>query len=202
MIAVILMVIGGIMAVSGFLGLFALMVEPLYTMYMVIFKREDDYVYYETKPGKALLQRNKNALRNSCIFLLVVGIICFGIGWFLRFGPRGTDSLFSEQVESGTNVGDEEGKQLDKQVVNAKGNYVDAMGEEHMYYVIVKGTGIKFRKEFEGSLEEFTEYIEKMDSKKEIYLVDDFAAAYTYHKVQALLEQYGFRYQQEGEGRE
>lgn len=202
MIAVILMVIGGIMAVSGFLGLFALMVEPLYTMYMVIFKREDDYVYYETKPGKALLQRNKNALRNSCIFLLVVGIICFGIGWFLRFGPRGTDSLFSEQVESGTNIGDEEGKQLDKQVVNAKGNYVDAMGEEHMYYVIVKGTGIKFRKEFEGSLEEFTEYIEKMDSKKEIYLVDDFAAAYTYHKVQALLEQYGFRYQQEGDGRE
>lgn len=202
MIAVILMVIGGIMAVSGFLGLFALMVEPLYTMYMVIFKREDDYVYYETKPGKALLQRNKNALRNSCIFLLVVGIICFGIGWFLRFGPRGTDSLFSEQVESGTNIGDEEGKQLDKQVVNAKGNYVDAMGEEHMYYVIVKGTGIKFREEFEGSLEEFTEYIEKMDSKKEIYLVDDFAAAYTYHKVQALLEQYGFRYQQEGEGRE
>ena len=71
MIAIIMMVVGAILAIVGFLGLLSLMFEPLYTMYMVIFRRKDDYVYYETKPGKALLQKNKKALRSSCIFFLI-----------------------------------------------------------------------------------------------------------------------------------
>ena len=102
MIAILLMVIGAIFAIAGFLGLLALVIEPLHTMYMVIFRRKDDYVYYETKPGKALLQKNKKSLRGSCIFLLVFGILMFSLGFFLKFSPRGLDSLFSKQVEEGT----------------------------------------------------------------------------------------------------
>lgn len=197
MIAILLMVVGAILAILGFLGLMALMIEPLYTMYMVIFKRKDDYVYYETKPGKALLQKNKNSLRGSCIFLLIVGILCFGVGWFLKFGPRGTDSLFSEQVESGAQVGDDERDQMVRQEINAAGNYVDAEGEEHYHYIIVKGTNIIYKQEFEGTLEEFTEFVKKMDSKNVIYLVDDFASSYTYHKVQELLKYYGIGMEEE-----
>ena len=191
MIAILLMVLGAILAIIGFMGLMALMIEPLYTMYMVIFKRKDDYVYYETKPGKALLQKNKNSLRGSCIFLLIVGILCFGLGWFFKFGPRGTDSLFSKQVENGSNVGDDEKDQMVRREVNAEGNYVDAQGEEHHNYIIVKGSTVTYRDEFEGSLEEFEKFVKGMDSKNQVYLVDDFAASYTYHRVQELLKYYG-----------
>ena len=197
MIAILLMVVGAILAIIGFLGLMALMIEPLYTMYMVIFKRKDDYVYYETKPGKALLQKNKNSLRGSCIFLLIVGILCFGLGWFLKFGPRGTDSLFSKQVESGTNVGDDEKDQTVRREVNAAGNYVDAKGEEHHNYIIVKGSIVTYRDEFEGSLEEFEKFVKGMDSNNQVYLVDDFAASYTYHGVQELLKYYGIGVEEE-----
>lgn len=199
MIAILLMAIGAIMALIGFLGLSALMIEPLYTMYMVIFKRKDDYVYYETKPGKALLQKEKKSLRGSCLFLLFVGILCFGLGWFLKFGPRGTDSLFSKQVESGTAVGDEEHDHLAKQVINAAGNYVDAQGEEHYYYIIVKGDRISYRREFEGDLEAFGAFVEKMDSKNAVYLVDDFAVSSTFYAVRDLLVRYGIGLEEEGQ---
>ena len=63
MIGILLMIVGVIFALIGFFILLALMFEPVYSMYMVIFRRKDDYVYYETKPGKALLQRNKKSLR-------------------------------------------------------------------------------------------------------------------------------------------
>ena len=197
--AVILMVVGGGMTLVGFFGLFALMIEPLYSMFMIIFKREDDYVYYETKPGKELLQRNIKSLRGSCLFLLIMGIICFGVGWFIRFGPRGTDSLLSKQVESGAFTGEDDVNRLDRQVVNAEGNYVDAEGNEHSRYLIIRGTNITYKKEFDGSLEEFMGFVESMDSKHEIFLVDDFASAHTYHKVEELLSSYGFNYEKEGE---
>ena len=197
MIAILLMVVGAILAVIGFLGLLALMIEPLYTMYMVIFKRKDDYVYYETKPGKALLQKNKSSLRNSCIFLLIVGILCFAAGWFLKFAPRGTDSLFSKQVEEGTGIGDAEAEKAMSGSINEAGRYVDGDGNEHANYLIIKGTRIAYRKDFEGSLEEFEKYLQGMDSKQSIYVVDEFAASSTYHGVEELLKYYGMTYELE-----
>lgn len=197
MIAILLMIAGAILAIIGFMGLMALMIEPLYTMYMVIFKRKDDYVYYETKPGKALLQKEKKSLRGSCIFLLIVGILLFGLGWFLKFAPRGTDSLFSKQVENGTQVGDNEKDQTARQEVNAAGNYVDAQGKEHGNYIIVREKSIIYKTEFEGTLEEFEKFVKGMDSKNAVYLVDDFAASSTYHRVLELLKYYGIGVEEE-----
>ncbi|MBR4608465.1 MAG: hypothetical protein IKO41_19860 [Lachnospiraceae bacterium] len=198
MIAILLMVIGAILAIAGFLGLLALVIEPLHTMYMVIFKRKDDYVYYETKPGKALLQKNKKSLRGSCIFLLVVGILMFSLGFFLKFSPRGLDSLFSKQVENGAQIGDaESGKGL-KEAVNAAGNYVDEQGQEHYDYLTIRGTTIRYREEKAQTIQEFAESLEelrKIIGKREIYLVDDFASAPTYHQVEEMIEEVGiYRY--------
>ncbi|MBO4291397.1 MAG: hypothetical protein J5898_05770 [Lachnospiraceae bacterium] len=197
MIAILLMVLGAVLALIGFLGLAALMIEPLYSMYMIIFKREDDYVYYETKPGKALLQRNKANLRGSCIFLLVVGVLCFGVGWFLKFGPRGTDSLFSAQVESGANKGDDQIQGLQNGKINADGNYVDGEGEEHREFVVVEGTTVRYRDEFSGTAEEFEDYLKQKDIRQTVYLIDKYAVSGTYHKVEALLEKYGLQIRQE-----
>lgn len=194
MIAILLMVIGAILAIAGFLGLLALVIEPLHTMYMVIFKRKDDYVYYETKPGKALLQKNKKSLRGSCIFLLVVGILMFSLGFFLKFSPRGLDSLFSKQVENGTQIGDaESGKGL-KEAINAAGNYVDEQGEEHYDYLIIHGTKIQYREEKAQTIQEFAETLEelrKQNGKRKFYLVDDFASAQTYHQVEEMITEGG-----------
>lgn len=199
MIAIILMVAGGILAVLGFAGLAALMFEPVHTMYEVIFKRKADLVYYETKPGKALLQRNKNSLRNSCIFFLVVGLLLFGLGFFLKFGPLGTDSLFSKQVESGMGQGDAYSQNRQTEVINAKGNYVDAQGGEHANFIIVEGTNVKYRDEFSGSVEAFEGFVKQLDGKQTIYLVDEFASAKTYHRVEELLTYYGMTYEGDGE---
>ena len=203
MIAILLMVIGAILAIAGFLGLLALVIEPLHTMYMVIFKRKDDYVYYETKPGKALLQKNKKSLRGSCIFLLVVGILMFSLGFFLKSSPRGLDSLFSKQVENGAQIGDaESGKGL-KEAVTAAGNYVDEQGQEHYDYLIIHGTKIQYREEKAQNIEEFAETLEelrKIIGKREIYLVDDFASAQTYHQVEGMIEHVGINRYKGGDG--
>ncbi len=197
MIAILLMVLGALLALAGFLGLAALMIEPLYSMYMIIFKREDDYVYYETKPGKALLQRNKANLRSSCIFLLVVGVLCFGIGWFLKFGPRGTDSLFSAQVESGANKGDDQIQGLQRGKINADGNYVDGDGEEHAEYAVIEGTTVRYRNEFSGTAEEFEEYLRQKDIRQTVYLIDEYASSKTYRRVAELLAEYGISFEEE-----
>ena len=184
MIAILLMVVGGILAIAGFLGLLALMIEPVHTMYMVIFKRKDDYVYYETKPGKALLQRNKKSLGGSCLFFLIVGILLFALGFFLKFSPRGLDSLFSKQVDSGTGVGDAESDKGIKEAVNAAGNYVDEAGEEYYDYLIIHRTSIQYRDQKQMTIEEFEGFLEglrKQNGKRTFYLVDDFASAQTSH---------------------
>ena len=191
MIAMIMMVIGAILAIVGFLGLLALMTEPVYTMYMVIFKRKDDYVYYETKPGKALLQRNKKSLRSSCLFFLIVGVLLFAGGWFWKFGPRGTDSLFSKQVEAGTGQGDAAVQNHVTQYVNPNGNYVDGNGMEHSYYVIVNETTISYCKEFQGNEAEFADFIKGLDGKRDIFLVDEFAVAKTYQATKKILDDSG-----------
>ena len=197
MISILLMVLGGILAVVGFFGLMALMIEPVHTMYMVIFRRKDDYVYYETKPGKALLKRNKKSLAVSCIFFLIVGIASFCLGFFLRFGPRGLNSLFAPQVESGAQVGSSEMPGNKKKSVNTDGNYVDSEGNEHYDYVIIRKDMITYRDEKPRTIKEFEAYLEELriqDGEREFFLVDDFALANVYHQVEEIIERSGMKY--------
>ncbi len=199
MIAILLMVVGGILAVLGFLGLTALMVEPLHTMYMVIFKREDDYVYYETKPGKALLQKNKKSLRNSCIFFLIVGILLFALGYFLKFSPRGLDSLFSKPVENGAQIGDADSQRGLNENINDAGNYVDEEGNEYYDYLIIRGTTIQYRDtkyQSVGEFEEALEVLRKQNGKRNFYIEDDFASALVYHQVEELIKAGGMEYKE------
>ena len=175
MIAIIMMVAGAILAIVGFLGLLSLMFEPLYTMYMVIFRRKDDYVYYETKPGKALLQKNKKALRSSCIFFLILGLLLFAAGWFFKFGPRGTDSLFSKKVEAGTEKGDSNGK-FD--------------GEQDEIWVIENV--IYYQDQFDGTLEEFELFLKELDPKVEYTIWDEYSSAKSIYATYELMKSYGF----------
>ena len=195
MIGILLMIVGVIFALIGFFILLALMFEPVYSMYMVIFRRKDDYVYYETKPGTALLQRNKKSLRGSGFFFLIVGILFIVAGWFIKFGPRGTDSLFSKQVESGTGKGDAEVQNILRESINDAGNFVDANGGEHYGYVIVTGETVTYRDEFKGNIEEFEGFVKQMNGKQELYLVDEFASAKTYREVERILNDYGMNFE-------
>ena len=189
MIARLLMVFGGILAVAGFLGMGALILEPLYSTYNIIFKRKGDYVKYETEEGKNLLRRRKTALLGACLFLLVTGLLMFGGGWFLKYGPRGTDSLLSQAVESGTKIGDFE-PEGQKEFVDASGNYVDENGKLHTDYVVIHESTVIYKDEFEGSAEEFVQYLKKISAGK-LFIVDDYATSFAYHTVEKALEDAG-----------
>ena len=116
-------------------------------------------------------------------------------GWFIKFGPRGTDSLFSKQVESGTGKGDAEVQNILRESINDAGNFVDANGGEHYGYVIVTGETVTYRDEFKGNIEEFEGFVKQMNGKQELYLVDEFASAKTYREVERILNDYGMNFE-------
>ncbi|MBP5281019.1 MAG: hypothetical protein J6Z22_00810 [Lachnospiraceae bacterium] len=200
MVSIILMVVGGFLTIVGFVGLMALMFEPVHTMFMVIFRRKDDYVYYETRPGKALLQRNKKSLGGSCVFFMIVGILCFALGFFLRYGPRGLNSLFAPEVENGAQVGSSTVLGNKKAKINSDGNYVDSEGNEYFDYVIIRGSMITYRGEEPKTVEEFERFLEELrlqEGSREFFIDDDFAASVTYRQVEQLIKDKGMTYKGE-----
>ena len=189
MIAKIMMIVGGILTVIGFLGVAAVMLEPLFSTYNIIFKRKADYVKYESDEGRSLLKRRKLGLFGACFFLLIMGVGLFAGGWFVKYGPRGTDSLFSEAVESGTSIGDHE-LEGGNAFVDAQGNYVDEDGKKHVNFVVIHGMTVTYKNEFKGSAEEFVKFLERNNVGK-LYVVDDFAASSAYRTVRDALEKKG-----------
>jgi len=197
LIGTLLMIVGALIGIPSFFGLMMVMFEPIHSTFQIVFKRVDDYVFYETPHGKKLLQRSKQHLTKSFVFFFVVGVVCFGAGWFLKYGPHGNDSLFSQQVESGTYVGDDSIQNIQENANKAKGTYVDANGKEYSYFIIISGQNISYNNQRIGGIEEFATFVKTLDRTKSIYIVDDFAVAATYHKVLELLTESGLNYETE-----
>lgn len=181
----ILMIVGAASFILGFIGVFNLMIDPIKTMFNVVFKRKDDYVFFETDKGKKLLERQKKSLLTASIFFMVVGSVLFGIGYYMKYGPRGYEGT----VENESETPDENINELHVQGLDNEGVYHDKNGIAYSSYIEVVGQEIKHDGQYIGDISAFENYIadEKISRTKTIYLIDNFAASSTYHRVDKLL---------------
>lgn len=183
----ILMIVGAASFILGFIGIFNLMIDPIKTMFNVVFKRKDDYVFFETDKGKKLLDRQKKSLLTASIFFMFVGGILFGVGYYLKYGPKGyAEGIESENISEISEVSVNE---LHVQGLDKDGVYHDKNGVSYPSYIEVVGQEIKHDGQYIGDISAFENYISegKISRTKTLYLLDNFAASSTYHRVDELL---------------
>ena len=187
MLPKLLMITGAALFLLGFIGVFNLMIDPIKTMFKVVFKRKDDYVFYESDKGKNLLERQKKNLLTASIFFIVVGGVLFGMGYYLKYGPRGYNGISANENLTESPV--DETSELHVQGLDKEGKYHDKDGKVYSSYIEVTGQEIKHDGQLIGDIQAFEYYINdnKIDRNTMIYLIDNFAASSTYHRVDELL---------------
>jgi len=187
---------GGFLAAIGFIGLVCLAIEPLQKSFEVVFKRNDDYVAYETDRGRALLARETSKLMTVSVVFLLAGLALMLSGLFLKNSPRGNDTLLSESGE-GVTQGEDQSENPQAQGRTQGGKYISADGREFPYYIAVTGTEISFSGAPMSGTAELESALESFDRGYTIYLVDDYAASATYRAVEDLLDRYGMQWEQD-----
>jgi len=193
MLSTILIVVGAILLAIGIFTLIAIMIQPIRTAFGVVFKRRDDYVFYERKEGKALLARETRLLVRISGMFMFLGAVLLLTGIYLRYAPRGNGSLWSENT-AGITEGEDFEDNNKAQGKTSDGKYISAEGKEFSYYISVTGTDVYYNGKLIGNIEEFKEYLPSIDRGNTIFLVDDFAASSTYQEVEKLLDQYGMKW--------
>lgn len=186
----VLMIAGAALFLLGFIGIFNLMIDPIKTMFRVVFKRKDDYVFYESGKGKILLERQKKNLLTASVFFMVVGGALFGGGYYIKYGPRGYESA---SENNNVDVAEVSSNELFVQGIDKDGIYHDKEGKAYSSYIEISGHEIKHDGQLIGDISAFENYIadNKIDRKTTLYLIDNYAAASTYHWVDELLEEKG-----------
>lgn len=196
MIPKLLIILGGILTGIGVIGFAALSFEPFFRAINIVFKRKDDYVFYETKPGKILLQKEYRALVRGFSFMLVSGIILLVLGLYLKSSRTGNDSIFSKDVP-GITTG-EEASQINNPDGTPRGDkYVDEAGNEYAYYIVVTKNDISVNGIQISDLNILKDVLSNIDRTNTVFLVDDFAASKTFLDVMDLLDECGMRYKTE-----
>ncbi|MCR5775543.1 MAG: hypothetical protein K6G42_10705 [Lachnospiraceae bacterium] len=172
----ILIIIGIIMIVIGLIGLINLAIEPIRKAYMVVFKRKDDYLFYEkSREGRALLASEMHAIKTVSVAFIVVGTICLAAGMFIKYVPHGT----------GTEAGAAHAEGIDGQGIY----WMEEVPYEH--YIRVRGTAIEFGGNKIADIDALGEELDTVDSSKTVLLLDDYASAGVFHEVQDLLKEKG-----------
>lgn len=194
----ILIVVGAIIFLLGIIGLIKIALEPIEKAFGVVFKRKDDFVFYESKEGKELLDREVKILTTASLVFMFLGLLMFGTGMFMKYASHGPNSFFHVEGEDMTDD--------DSTITNphasgktSNGHYIGANGNEYVYYISITGNTIDYNGNLFNSVEEFENYIKGSDKGYTIYLNDDFAVAKTYHEVESILEAGGFMYDTEEE---
>ena len=186
MLPIIFMAIGAILFAVGLYFLFNLLIDPIKTAFGVVLKRKDDYVFYESDKGKELLRRKKKSVLTASIFFLIVGAILFGIGYFMKFSPRGYEEA-GDIAEVSINEVDE----MHVQGLDKDGKYHDKDGKTYSSYIEVTGLEIRHNGQLIGDIEAFQNYVSenKISRTMEIYVIDNYAASSAYHKVIEILSE-------------
>ena len=196
MIPTILIIIGGILTGIGLFGFGALLFEPFFRAINIVFKRKDDYVFYETKPGKNLLQKEYKALRGGFGFMLAVGIVLLALGLFLKHSNTGNDFLLSENVP-GITKGDDSSQYNELLDPSGTDKFRDENGNEYSYYIVVTKNEIKVNGMLIPDKDVLKELLLQMDRTNTVFLIDDFAASKTFNDVMELLDECGMKFKTE-----
>ena len=187
----ILIVLGGVLAAFGVVGLIFLFFQPIAEAILVVFKHDTGSLAYYTDKGRELKEEKTRVLKRSFAFFLVMGAAFLSTGLWFKYAPRGNDSLWSENVE-GVSTGNDNMEYQDEN--GATGKYTDADGKGYLRCVRVKGKTIYFNDEEIGGTDKFEEYIKPLDREPVVLLKDDYAASATYHKVVELLDYFDIKY--------
>lgn len=187
-----ILIIAGIAAVIyGLIGLIRIAFLPLVRAHQVVFKRKDDYLFYENARGKRLLRSQTKFLVNIYITLVIVGSLGIITGFYAGFTEHGPDFWLYKTLFSA-----EEEHKNDR--INDEGQYIASDGKEYNYYILIRGSDIYFKDELCADNSELEERIKDFDRTNTIVVHDDYAVSSTYHFVVDLLNGSGIHYIEEG----
>lgn len=183
MLITVLTVIGVAFILIGLAGLVMLAVQPIKTAWMIVFKRKDDYLFYETsEKGKALLESQTRAVRDVCIVFIIMGTLSVGAALFLMYVPRGT--------------GSDEGAHADG--IDSSGTYwSEDVGYE--CYIRVTGTTIELNRKKLKGIDELQGILDGTDRSQTILLVDAYASSNTFHAIQEELDERNLKWKEKNE---
>ena len=189
MIPYILIIGGAIAVIYGLIGLVRIAFLPLVRAHQVVFKRKDDYLFYENPAGQRVLKSQIKFLLNIYIAALIVGSLLIAVGFYSGFTDHGVDFwlykvMFHPQKE-----------QQDR--ITEDGKYRASDGNEYNYYIMIQGSKIYFKDELYSDHSELEEKIKGFDRSNTIVIHDDYAVSSEYHYVIDLLTQSGIKYIEE-----
>ncbi len=193
MVAFLLMGVGGLLLLISLFGLLAFLLEPLYRSFQIAIRQRDDYTHYLTPAAQALLKNARKDLIGGLLALFCFGAVIFFAGYYMQFGPRGLNKLWSTRVDEGSEIGEDPILGPQAEGINSAGNFVSGDGTEYVYYFVIRGTDIFYRNTPVGKIGDLEPYLAELQKENEIYIVDGFAAAKTYRDVIELLEENGFK---------
>lgn len=191
MIPYILIVAGIAAVIYGLIGLVRITFLPLIRAHQVVFKRKDDYLFYENAKGQKILRSQKKFLLNIYITFVIVGSLVIITGFYAGFTEHGSDFWFYKTLFPAEEV-------KNNDVINEDGQYVASDGKAYNYYIMIRGSDIYFKDELCSDDSLLEEKIKGVDRTNTIVVHDDFAVSSAYYLVIDMLNRSGIHYIEEG----
>lgn len=186
MIPYILIIAGVVAAAYGLIGLIRIAFLPLVRAHQMVFKRKDDYLFYENAKGQRVLKSQKKFLLNIYITLVIVGTLIAITGFYAGFTEHGPDFwLYKTMFSDGTEQKNDR--------INEAGQYIASDGNAYNYYIMIRGSDIYYKDELCEDISELEEKIKRIDRSNHIVVCDDFAVSSEYHSVIDLLNDSGIQ---------
>lgn len=191
--AYLLILFGMIVFLFGVIGLIRVWLLPLSEDYQIVIKRKDDYVFYETKQGKALFYQHKRDLVTELWVCVLIGVVAMAAGMYLGCADAGARNKFLPyRLLFGNYIQEEVDDNLVKEGNNTK--YVDSDGKEYSYYIYIIGDEVSVSGVEYESPEAAVNAI-RLDNTA--ILIDNYAEATTRYTVEKLLMEKGINFETE-----
>ncbi len=190
MIPYILIIAGAASVLCGLIGVIRIAFLPLVRAHQVVFKRKDDYLFYENAKGRRLLKSQKKFLMNIYLTLIIVGTLVITAGFYAGFTEHGPDFWLYKNFFSLV-------EEIRSDKITEDGKYLASDGKEYNYYIFVRGSEVYFGDEL-CTDEALEEKVKSVDRTNTIVIFDDFAVSAAYHSVVDLLDSLGIKYIEEG----
>ena len=191
MIPSILIIAGACSVLYGLIGVIRIALLPLVRAHQVVFKRKDDYLFYENTKGRRLLKSQKKFLMNIYLTLIIVGSLVIAAGFYAGFTDHGPDFWLYKNFFSIV-------EEIRSDKITEDGKYLASDGKEYNYYIFVRGSEIFFGDESCADTVALEDKVKGVDRSNTIVIYDDFAVSATYHSVVDLLDSLGINYIEEG----
>ncbi len=188
MLATILIIIGVVLLIPGLVLFVALMLEPLISSIGIVFGRDPKYALYNTtKASQNMLESRKQALRGSSAFLIIVGILLIAIGSFIKYSPRGNDSLLSENT-AGLTAGDGMGETGALKEASEEEQQLAALAKDYRYIITVREDLILLNNEPMQDIDALQAALREISTAETVLILDDYASASAYHTVRECVD--------------